>query len=249
MNTTVLIVICCILLLPCAIFAIKNYFKEVDSDGEYFWLSIFVAIPIIIILSPIFLFAFLKPLWDFLYYRNRPAPLPKKTRDILKTFVSDRRNVISLAEYNKRHNTNFTLEDVYGEKYVKALKENIITEKLSVIKAFERAWQTLDASIVEPYLTHDFCHTSMWSFTDIENKKEYMDYLTGKFRAIRNGNAPVEAKIAKEGYNGIIITQKDGKEERKAILVISVKDGKAYRADLCMPGICFLTDLRKEEKE
>lgn len=125
MNTTVLIVICCILLLPCAIFAIKNYYKEVDPDGKYFWLSIFVAIPVLIILSPIFFFAFLKPLWYLWYYRNRPAPLPKKTRNILKTFVSDRRNVISLIEYNKRHNTNFTLEDVYGKKYVETLKEEV----------------------------------------------------------------------------------------------------------------------------
>lgn len=247
--TNILIIICCILLLPSIICLIKDYFKNVDPDGEHFWLTIFVAIPVIIILSPILSFVLVIRLWKLWYYRKRPAPLPKKLRDILKTFVSDRGNAISLNEYNKIHNTNFTLEDVYGEKYVKALKENIITENLRVIKAFERAWQTLDASIVEPYLTLDFCHTSMWSFTDIESKNEYMDYLTRKFRAIRNGNAPVEAKIAKEGHNGIIITQKDGEEERKAILVISVKDGKAFRTDLCMPGICFLTDLRKEKKE
>ncbi len=129
------------------------------------------------------------------------------------------------------------------------MKETIKTENLCVIKAFEKAWQTLDASIVEPYLVPDFHYESQWVLSAIKSKDEYMNYLTGKFNAIRNGNAPVEAKIAKEGHNGIIITQKDGEEERNAVLVISVKDGKAFRADLCMPGFCFLTDLRKEEKE
>lgn len=126
------------------------------------------------------------------------------------------------------------------------MKETIETKNLSVIKAFEKAWQTLDASIVEPYLVPDFHYESQWVLSAIESKEEYMNYLTGKFNAIRNGNASVEAKIAKEGHNGIVITQKDGEEERKAILVISVKDGMAIRADLCMPGLCFLTDLRKK---
>lgn len=126
------------------------------------------------------------------------------------------------------------------------MKETIKTENLSVIKAFEKAWQTLDASIVEPYLVSDFHYESQWVFSAIESKEEYMNYLTGKYNVIRKGNALVEAKIVKEGHNGIVITQKDGKEERKAVLVISVKDGMALRADLCMPEFCFLTDLREK---
>lgn len=123
--TNVLIIICCILLLPSIICLIKDYFKNVDPDGEHFWLTIFVAIPVIIILSPILSLVLVIRLWKLWYYRKRPAPLSPKLRDIFKTFVLDRRNVISLVEYNQNHNTNFTLEDVYGKKYVKTLKEEI----------------------------------------------------------------------------------------------------------------------------
>lgn len=120
-----IIIICCILLLPITIFLINDYFKKVDPNGEHFWLTIFVAIPVIVILSPILSLILIIRLWKLWYYRKRPAPLSPKLRDIFKTFVLDRRNVISLVEYNQNHNTNFTLEDVYGEKYVKTLKEEI----------------------------------------------------------------------------------------------------------------------------
>ena len=123
--TNTLMIICCILLLPSIICLIKDYFKNVDPDGEHFWLTIFVAIPVIIILSPILSLVLVIRLWKLWYYRKRPAPLSPKLRDIFKTFVLDRRNVISLVEYNQNHNTNFTLEDVYGKKYVKTLKEEI----------------------------------------------------------------------------------------------------------------------------
>ena len=72
------------------------------------------------------------------------------------------------------------------------MKEKIETENLCVIKAFEKAWQTLDASIVEPYLVSDFHYDSQWVLSAIESKEEYMNYLTGKFNAIRKGNAPVK---------------------------------------------------------
>lgn len=120
-----IIIICCILLLPITIFLINDYFKKVDPNGEHFWLTIFVAIPVIVILSPILSLVLVIRLWKLWYYRKRPAPLSPKLRDIFKTFVLDRRNVISLVEYNQNHNTNFTLEDVYGKKYVKTLKEEI----------------------------------------------------------------------------------------------------------------------------
>lgn len=68
-------------------------------------------------------------------YKNRPRPLSKKLRRLLRYFVLDEnRRVISIVEYNYKHGTNFTLDQVYGKGYEaslsdedkKALKESSI---------------------------------------------------------------------------------------------------------------------------
>lgn len=125
MNNNIIIAICCILLLPCTIYFISRYLKDVKEEHRNIWFTMFIVIPVLILISPVLFFAFIIRMWRILYYRKRPAPLSPKLRDIFKTFVLDRRNVISLIEYNQNHNTNFTLEDVYGKKYVKSLKEEI----------------------------------------------------------------------------------------------------------------------------
>lgn len=125
----IIIAICCILLLPCTIYFISRYLRNVKEEHRNIWFTMFVVIPVLILISPVLFFAFIIRIWRLWYYKKRPAPLSSKLREIFKTFVSDRGNVISLIEYNKIHNTNFTLEDVYGKKYVEALK-NEISEKV-----------------------------------------------------------------------------------------------------------------------
>ena len=50
-------------------------------------------------------------------YKNRPRPIPKKLRKFLNEncVIDENNRAISLEEYNKTHNTNFTLRDVYGK--------------------------------------------------------------------------------------------------------------------------------------
>ena len=59
-------------------------------------------------------------------YRNKPRPLPKHLRKILKYFVLDEnRRVISIANYNYDHGTNFTLDQVYGNGYEASLSVDV----------------------------------------------------------------------------------------------------------------------------
>lgn len=59
-------------------------------------------------------------------YRNRPRPLPKHLRKILKNFVlNENRKVISIAQYNYDHGTNFTLDQVYGKGYEASLSDEV----------------------------------------------------------------------------------------------------------------------------
>ena len=59
-------------------------------------------------------------------YKNRPRPLPKHLRKILKYFVlNENRRVISIANYNYDHGTNFTLDQVYGKGYEASLSDEV----------------------------------------------------------------------------------------------------------------------------
>lgn len=54
------------------------------------------------------------------YYKNRPKPVPKRMRKYLKSdcVLDERNHTVSIAEYNYKHGTDYTLEDVYGKKYI-----------------------------------------------------------------------------------------------------------------------------------
>lgn len=51
------------------------------------------------------------------YFKNRPKPIPNKLRKYLKSdcVLDERNRTVSIAEYNHRHVTNYSLEDVYGK--------------------------------------------------------------------------------------------------------------------------------------
>lgn len=51
------------------------------------------------------------------YFKNRPKPIPNKLRKYLKgdCVLDERNRTVSIAEYNHRHRTNYSLEDVYGK--------------------------------------------------------------------------------------------------------------------------------------
>ena len=71
------------------------------------------------------------------YYGNRPRPIPKRMRKYLKKdcVLDENKTTVSLSEYNYKHGTNYSLEDVYGKKYLGSLsedtKEKIMAESAS----------------------------------------------------------------------------------------------------------------------
>ena len=71
------------------------------------------------------------------YYRNRPRPIPKRMRKYLKKdcVIDENKTTVTLSEYNYKHGTNYSLEDVYGKKHLGSLsedtKEKIMAESAS----------------------------------------------------------------------------------------------------------------------
>lgn len=86
--------------------------------------------------APIMLFALAYHSCINLYYRNRPRPLPKKMKKYMKKdcVLDENNQTVSLAEYNYRHATEYTLDDVYGKGYVESLTEK---ERASIATEFK----------------------------------------------------------------------------------------------------------------
>ena len=84
---------------------------------------------VIILLSPLALpiIAILMLYGNYknVYYKNRPKPVPKRMRKYLKRdcVLDERNHTVSLAEYNYKHGTDYSLEDVYGKKYMASLSK------------------------------------------------------------------------------------------------------------------------------
>lgn len=103
-------------------------------------------------------------------------------------------------------------------------------DRIKLLDLFAEAWRKLDAEIIIPYLAPDFEYSSCWVFSSLDYQG-YIDYIRGKFEAVRKSNSQV---VVEKGYNeldesAVVLTQ-DG--ERRAYLTIEVEDGKIKRADL-----------------
>ena len=60
------------------------------------------------------------------YYKNRPRPLSKKIKKYMKKdrVLDEKNNIVSLADYNYQHGTEYTLDDVYGKGYMDSLNDD-----------------------------------------------------------------------------------------------------------------------------
>ncbi len=81
-----------------------------------------------------------------------------------------------------------------------------------------RAWYELDAKILEPVLADDLHYSSFWVFEEMHGKERYLEYISAKFRLLRNNPHPEtcwgSARVlyqAPIGKHVVLIAQK-GKE-------------------------------------
>ncbi|MGN0844344.1 MAG: hypothetical protein ACI4QT_03890 [Kiritimatiellia bacterium] len=70
------------------------------------------------------------------------------------------------------------------------------TVQWNAFLALRKAWEALDASILEPHLSPDFSYGSYWVKAQNLDRKGYLDYLPGKFNTIRRTAAKPAIRIA-----------------------------------------------------
>lgn len=171
----------------------KNYKKHI-----LIWLVAPIIIPFAVVIGGSILVA---KMVKKCFYKNRPHPVPKKYRSVTrKDAVMDETNTtISLAEYNYKHNSNFTLDQVYGKGYEASLTDDeraSINERMSqfgILKiepnlpnsnqtvaatALGEAMFSGDFKVFDSMLAEDV-ETIIYKNREIVGKKEVSDYWKG----------------------------------------------------------------------
>ncbi len=100
---------------------------------------------------------------------------------------------------------------------------------------YAKAWNNLDISYLKDILSDDFEYTSQWVFDTIHGKENYIDYLEGKFKTIKETNAYPQAEIGyyKYAYGVknkpcIVIEQ----NENKMSILVEISNGKITKANM-----------------
>ena len=61
-----------------------------------------------------------------------------------------------------------------------------------LIEEIRRAWEELDADILEPYLSEDLHYYSWWAMVDVHSKASYLAYIIDRFQTYKdNGTHPL----------------------------------------------------------
>ena len=170
---------------------------------------------------------------DALYYNNRPRPIPKKLRKWLKKDLVDYKGErMSLAKYNATHKRKYTLEQVYGKKYVASLTpeevagfdsfENTLSvesglpedEHTHLAMLFAQAFYSEDIPRIEPFLADDVRMISYKKRT-FTGKIEFLEYWEGLLSRIKGAGQVSDIKVKMNSFYGhavVSIKQKDTEE-------------------------------------
>ena len=104
--------------------------------------------------------------------------------------------------------------------------------KAELLIEYAKAWNELDISYIKPILAKDFTYTSQWVFETMHGSDRYIEYLTGKFNAIRNtATFPVaELGYFKTAYLNanepcIILTQQTPEALHRCAILIETENG------------------------
>lgn len=109
-------------------------------------------------------------------------------------------------------------------------------KEIDLLTLYAKAWNNLDITYIEDYLTDDFEYTSQWVFDTIHGKEKYLKYLKAKFKSILEN--PLNIPQADLGYYKIaygvrnkpciLLKQKD----ILVSIIVKVEDEKIIKADL-----------------
>ena len=185
---------------------------------------------------------------DALYYRNRPRPIPKKFRKWLKKDLVDFKGKrMSLAQYNATHKRKFTLEQVYGKKYVASLTpedkayfdsfENTLSIDSDlpddiytrIASQMARALYSEDLSAISPLLADDV-RMIFYKMRSVTGKAAFTDFWNVVLQRIKAENQVSDIKVKMNAFYGHPIVSIKQKDTDEAYVFFHLESGRIKTA-------------------
>ena len=185
---------------------------------------------------------------DALYYHNRPRPIPKKMRKwIKKDLVDFKGERMSIAKYNATHKRKFTLEQVYGKKYVASLSpeevaefdsfENTLSidsglpddEYTHLATLFAQSFYSEDFSRIKSFLDENVRMISYRKRT-LTGKHEFLDYWLGVLSRIKDDCQVSDIKVKMNPFYGHAVVSVKQKDTDEAYVFFHIDSGKIRTA-------------------
>lgn len=108
--------------------------------------------------------------------------------------------------------------------------------KEDALRAYARMMNSLDYRALEPLLADGFHYASQWVFEEIASKAAYEAYIIPKLETIRRSGGRVWAEMAStEAFGGgpCVVLAQGKREHLLATLLVTMRDSKISRMDLC----------------
>ncbi len=124
----------------------------------------------------------------------------------------------------------------HAQQHSECADSGDVLTKEAALHAYASMMNTLDVSHLEPLLADDFHYTSQWVFAEIESKAEYVEYITGKLKAIRRSGARAWAEMGlleSEVPGPCVVMAQGDQNNLVAIVLAKVAGSKITRLDLC----------------
>ncbi|MBI5944553.1 MAG: hypothetical protein HY864_09305 [Chloroflexi bacterium] len=108
----------------------------------------------------------------------------------------------------------------------------------SALRAYAKMMNTLNVECFEPLLADDFIYESQMVLVPLKSKKEFLDYIYPKLRAIQQAKATAFAEMGtvmayRENQPCVILAQAD-KSNLVGLVFVKVDGEFIKRLDLCI---------------
>lgn len=138
---------------------------------------------------------------DYILFESTFGPMPMD-EELIESYATEGRHLKVVRVYISGANNDPTGYRIkMDSRTIFPIQvDNPLPEKLipyEVAELVKKAYENLDASILEPYLHSEVTYQSFAVFNEITSREEYLEYVNGKFKTWKNSGIHPEVSISR----------------------------------------------------
>lgn len=239
---SIILIVYGIFLLTTILLLVPEHKKS--QGGDSIWV-VLATCPLLAIIAPVIVYMYVKQRYD----KTHPARVPEKLRKAVKPYcVLDKPTgkIMTIVQYNHLHNTKFTLEQVYGKKYVSQLDPDLLDEldtDLYIVEEeeslpndeyrdfanrFIRSRKKADYTPIADLIDENIVFT-LYGNRTIHGKQAFLDYWADRSKRDESDKVQIKATIKVCNYNNRLVVKEKPHGYKAVYHLIQIVDGKVQQ--------------------